>query len=227
MFGMPSHAHEVLCPSSARRAVRDDHAFKLTYYLGRQGHLQPGMVVGHPDASLAIAAARAPAEAEQLISACLGLAPTSTTGAAAGGSPSVALGAGARNKRNSLVSGHPPGAAGSGDAAAGCGADGEAGAVGGSCAAAGRKVGRQKVKHIHVPGEQTWGHVEGAVPARLCYYDYDYIMAPQRGRPYGANLGSMGRNTGTWSIRSECLSNITSWSRRKGIENTTLPFIPE
>ena len=41
-------------------------------------------------------------------------------------------------------------------------------------------------------------------------YDYDYIMAPQRGRPYGANLGSMGRNTGTWSIRSECLSNITS-----------------
>ena len=29
-------------------------------------------------------------------------------------------------------------------------------------------------------------------------YDYDYIMAPQRGRPYGANLGSMGRNTGTW-----------------------------
>ena len=25
-------------------------------------------------------------------------------------------------------------------------------------------------------------------------YDYDYIMAPQRGRPYGANLGSMGRN---------------------------------
>ena len=31
--------------------------------------------------------------------------------------------------------------------------------------------------------------------------DYDYIMAPQRGRPYGgANLGSMGRNTGTWSI---------------------------
>ena len=33
---------------------------------------------------------------------------------------------------------------------------------------------------------------------------------PQRGRPYGANLGSMGRNTGTWSIRSECLSNITS-----------------
>ena len=34
-------------------------------------------------------------------------------------------------------------------------------------------------------------------------YDYDYIMAPQRGRPYGANLGSMGRNTGTWSIRSE------------------------
>ena len=56
-------------------------------------------------------------------------------------------------------------------------------------------------------------------------YDYDYIMAPQRGRPYGANLGSMGRNTGTWSIRSECLSNITSWSRRKGIENTTLPFI--
>ena len=59
------------------------------------------------------------------------------------------------------------------------------------------------------------------------YYNYDYIMAPQRGRPYGANLGSMGRNTGTWSIRSECLSNITSWSRRKGIENTTLPFIPE
>ena len=58
-------------------------------------------------------------------------------------------------------------------------------------------------------------------------YDYDYIMAPQRGRPYGANLGSMGRNTGTWSIRSECLSNITSWSRRKGIENTTLPSIPE
>ena len=62
-------------------------------------------------------------------------------------------------------------------------------------------------------------------------YDYDYnihvSMAPQRGRPYGANLGSMGRNTGTWSIRSECLSNITSWSRRKGIENTTLPFIPE
>ena len=57
-------------------------------------------------------------------------------------------------------------------------------------------------------------------------YDYDYNMAPQRGRPYGANLGSMGRNTGTWSIRSECLSNITSWSRRKGIENTTLPFIP-
>ena len=44
-------------------------------------------------------------------------------------------------------------------------------------------------------------------------YDYDYNMAPQRGRPYGANLGSMGRNTGTWSIRSECLSNITSWSR--------------
>ena len=43
-------------------------------------------------------------------------------------------------------------------------------------------------------------------------YDYDYIMAPQRGRPYGANLGSMGRNTGTWSIRSECLSNITSWT---------------
>ena len=62
---------------------------------------------------------------------------------------------------------------------------------------------------------------------RLPDYDYDYIMAPQRGRPYGANLGSMGRNTGTWSIRSECLSNITSWSRRKGIENTTLPFIPE
>ena len=59
------------------------------------------------------------------------------------------------------------------------------------------------------------------------HYDDDYIMAPQRGRPYGANLGSMGRNTGTWSIRSECLSNITSWSRRKGIENTTLPFIPE
>ena len=53
-------------------------------------------------------------------------------------------------------------------------------------------------------------------------YDYDYIMAPQRGRPYGANLGSMGRNTGTWSIRSECLSNITSWSRRKGIENTII-----
>ena len=30
-------------------------------------------------------------------------------------------------------------------------------------------------------------------------YDYDYIMAPQRGRPYGANLGSMGRYTGTWN----------------------------
>ena len=28
-------------------------------------------------------------------------------------------------------------------------------------------------------------------------YDYDYNMAPQRGRPYGANLGSMGRNTTT------------------------------
>ena len=58
-------------------------------------------------------------------------------------------------------------------------------------------------------------------------YDYDYIMAPQRGRPYGANLGSMGRNTGTWSIRSECLSNITSWSRRKGKlrrANTQLPL---
>ena len=51
--------------------------------------------------------------------------------------------------------------------------------------------------------------------------DYDYIMAPQRGRPYGANLGSMGRNTGTWSIRSDCLSNITSWSRRKGIKNVS------
>ena len=58
-------------------------------------------------------------------------------------------------------------------------------------------------------------------------YDYDYNMAPQRGRPYRANLGSMGRNTRTWSIRSDCLSNITSWSRRKGIKNTTLPFIPQ
>ena len=66
-----------------------------------------------------------------------------------------------------------------------------------------------------------------ALTTNRLMYDYDYIMAPQRGRPYGANLGSMGRNTGTWSIRSECLSNITSWSRRKGIENTTLPFIPE
>ena len=34
-------------------------------------------------------------------------------------------------------------------------------------------------------------------------YDYDYIVAPQRGRPYVADLGSMGRNTGTWSIRSK------------------------
>ena len=33
---------------------------------------------------------------------------------------------------------------------------------------------------------------------RHCSYDYyDYIMAPQRGRPYGANLGSMGRDNGT------------------------------
>ena len=31
---------------------------------------------------------------------------------------------------------------------------------------------------------------------------YDYIMAPQRRRPYGANLGSMGRNNLTWSSRS-------------------------
>ena len=62
---------------------------------------------------------------------------------------------------------------------------------------------------------QAYGSVTGIW---VCYdYDYDYIMAPQRGRPYGANLGSMGRNTGTWSIRSECLSNITSWSRRKPV----------
>ena len=74
----------------------------------------------------------------------------------------------------------------------------------------------------------VWEHsLGGWVTSDEYDYDYDYIMAPQRGRPYGANLGSMGRNTGTWSIRSECLSNITSWSRRKGIENTTLPFIPE
>ena len=71
------------------------------------------------------------------------------------------------------------------------------------------------------------GRGSPACSVELYDYDYDYIMAPQRGRPYGANLGSMGRNTGTWSIRSECLSNITSRSRRKGIENTTLPFIPE
>ena len=45
---------------------------------------------------------------------------------------------------------------------------------------------------------------------------YDYIIAPRRGLPYGANLGSMGRNTGTWSIKSDCLSNV----RRKGIINT-------
>jgi len=32
---------------------------------------------------------------------------------------------------------------------------------------------------------------------KLYGYDYNYIMAPQRVRPYGANLGSMGRNTGT------------------------------
>ena len=63
--------------------------------------------------------------------------------------------------------------------------------------------------------------------SRIYNNDYHYMMAPQRGRPYGANLGSMGRNTGTWSIRSDCLSNITSWSRRKGIKNKTLPFIPE
>ena len=72
--------------------------------------------------------------------------------------------------------------------------------------------------------QRTW-QTQG--PCWTSDYDYDYIMAPQRGRPYGANLGSMGRNTGTWSIRSECLSNITSWSRRKGIEDMTLPFIPE
>ena len=57
---------------------------------------------------------------------------------------------------------------------------------------------------------------------------HTHIMAPQRGRSYGANLGSMGRNTATWSIRSDCLSNITSsWSRRKCIKNTTLPFLPK
>ena len=41
-------------------------------------------------------------------------------------------------------------------------------------------------------------------------YNYIYIMAPQRGRLNRANLGSMGRNTGTRSIRSDCLSNLTS-----------------
>ena len=71
---------------------------------------------------------------------------------------------------------------------------------------------------LSCPGERNWYDYD---------YDYDYNMAPPRGRPCGANLGSMGRNTGTWSIRSECLSNITSWSRRKGIKNTTLPFVPE
>ena len=56
-------------------------------------------------------------------------------------------------------------------------------------------------------GSQTDSSDGLAATGVIIHYDYDYSMAPQRGRPYGANLGSMGRNTGTWSIRSECLSN--------------------
>ena len=44
--------------------------------------------------------------------------------------------------------------------------------------------------------EEFWG-VDVDEESGLVY-DYDYIMAPQRGRPYGANLGSMGRNTGMY-----------------------------
>ena len=33
-------------------------------------------------------------------------------------------------------------------------------------------------------------NVLGLDYGRVVNYDYDYIMAPQRGRPYGANQGS-------------------------------------
>ena len=45
---------------------------------------------------------------------------------------------------------------------------------------------------------------------QILIYDYDYIMAPQRGRPYGANLiGSMGKkilflNEFSYGVWGEC-----------------------
>ena len=56
--------------------------------------------------------------------------------------------------------------------------------------------------------------------------DYDYIMAPQRGRPYGANLGSMGRNTGTWSIRSDCPQQYHLLVQKKRYQKYDLAIHP-
>ena len=43
-------------------------------------------------------------------------------------------------------------------------------------------------------------------------------MAPLEGAPVRSQLGSMARNTKTWPIRSDCLSNITSLVQKKKIK---------
>ena len=64
---------------------------------------------------------------------------------------------------------------------------------------------------MHSDSFRSGGGREGEITARhTAYdYDYDYIMAPQRGRPYGANLGSMGRNTSGSAFRISSVRKVS------------------
>ena len=96
----------------------------------------------------------------------------------------------------------------------------------------------------HIDHSQQYGtwqmpHSLSAYPKRLCLRDFLSMwclrlqLRVHHGPSKGAPVRSQPRLHGQkywnleWSIRNDCLSNITSWSRRKGIKNTTLPFIPE
>jgi hypothetical protein len=175
--------------------VRDDIAFKLTYYLGRVAQLAPGQVIGHPQAAIAHCSSRIPSEAEQLLSSYLPgarytteVAPATSAAAAgvaggdvgADGAPSSHMQT--RAKRSSTVGlmTTPPAAAAAGAAGAAGGADAAAsrtqdvvgatvsssvGQATGAACAAKKVTRTTKAKFVRVPGES--GHGQGdCVPGR-------------------------------------------------------------
>jgi hypothetical protein len=112
------------CCCCCCRRLRDDAAFKLTYYLGRVGVLTLGMAVGHPDSTLVAeaAATAAAAAAEGVVTSARGPGSCRLTAAAAAGGAGGSVVASPGRSPCGTFRGRPASAAaGSGSAAAAAG----------------------------------------------------------------------------------------------------------